>query len=149
MPHTRCGVGKDSAKAHKLVEGLGEIPHYSEGTQMSSDRMPQANRLPGTRRFARFPISLRVTGRAGQSSKKPIQGVVRSIGAGGLMVEFPVQMVAGRAMGLVLQRRHGPLTVKGRVVWASPARRMVRHGFAFLEPQWPGFAMDLFLDENR
>ena len=65
------------------------------------------------------------------------------------MAEFPVQMVPGRAIGLVLQRRHGPLTVRGRVVWTSASRGKIRHGFAFLTPQWPGFAMDLFLDENR
>ena len=101
------------------------------------------------RRYARFPISLPVIGRTGESSRKAVKGMVRSVGAGGLMAEFPVQMMPGRSVGLVLQRRHGPLTVRGRVVWAIPTRRSVRHGFAFLEPQWPGFAMDLFLDENR
>ena len=116
---------------------------------MSNHRAQQAGGLPGARRFARFPISLPVIGRAGQSPKGSIEGTVRSIGAGGLMAEFPVQMVPGRAVGLVLQRRHGPLIVKGRVVWTSATEGTVRHGFAFLEPKWPGFAMDLFLDENR
>ena len=109
----------------------------------------QTGGLPGVRRFARFPISLPVIGRSGQSSEKAIAGVVRSVGAGGLMAEFPVQMVPGQAIGLVLQRRHGPLTVQGRVVWSSATGDTVRHGFAFREPQWPGFAMELFLDENR
>jgi len=116
---------------------------------MSNTMAQQTDGLLGTRRFARFPISLPVVGRAGQCLKQSIQGVVRSIGAGGLMAEFPVQMVPGRAVGLVLQRRHGPLTIRGRVVWTSTTGDTVRHGFAFLEPQWPGFAMDLFLDENR
>jgi hypothetical protein len=116
---------------------------------MTNEMIQEMDGLLGTRRFARFPISLRVIGRDGQSPKEPIQGVVRSIGAGGLMAEFPVQMVPGRTLGLVLQRRHGPLTVKARVVWTSATRGKVRHGFAFVQPQWPGFAMELFLDENR
>ena len=116
---------------------------------MTNEMIQEMDGLLGTRRFARFPISLGVIGRDGQSSKEPIQGVVRSIGAGGLMAEFPVQMVPGRTLGLVLQRRHGPLTVKARVVWTSTTKGKVCHGFAFLEPQWPGFAMELFLDENR
>jgi hypothetical protein len=116
---------------------------------MGAEIVDQKGELLATRRFARFPISLPVIGRAGQSFKKAIQGVVRSIGAGGLMAEFPVQMAPGSAVGLVLQRRHGPLTVKGRVVWTSAMKGTVRHGFEFWEPQWPGFAMELFLDENR
>jgi len=116
---------------------------------MTNEMKQRTDGLLGTRRFARFPISLPVTGRDGQSPREPIQGVVRTIGTGGLMAEFPVKMVPGRTMGLVLRRRHGPLTVRGRVVWTSATRGKVRHGFAFLEPQWPGFAMELFLDENR
>jgi len=121
---------------------------------MRNEMARQMGGLTRTRRFARFRVCMPVIGRAGRSSKTAVQGrtmrgVVRSVGAGGLMVEFPVQMAPGRDIGLVLQRRHGPLTMKGRVVWTSPTRGMVRHGFAFLEPQWPGFAMDLFLDENR
>ena len=103
----------------------------------------------GVRRFARFPVSMPVIGRSGRSPKKSIQGVVRSVGAGGLMVEFPVQMLPGSSVGLVIRTRHGPLTLEGRVVWTSATGDTVRHGFAFLEPKWPGFAMDLFLDENR
>ncbi len=116
---------------------------------MRIDIVQRMGWLPAVRRFARFPISLPVIGRTGPSSKKAIEGVVRSIGAGGLMAEFPVQMVPGSAVGLVLQRRHGPLTVKGRVVWTFATRGTVRHGFEFPEPLWPGFAMELFLDENR
>jgi hypothetical protein len=101
------------------------------------------------RRFTRFPISLRIIGRAGQFSQEEIEGVALNVGAGGLMAEFPVQLPPGSAVGLILQRRHGPLAVEGRVVWTLDSAGVVRHGFAFLEPKWPGFAMDLFLDENR
>jgi hypothetical protein len=116
---------------------------------MSNGLARQTGALLGVRRFARFPISLPVIGRVEQSPKKAIEGVVRTVGDGGLMAEFPVQMVPGSAVGLVLHRRHGPLTVKGRVVWSSSTRGRVCHGLAFRKPQWPGFAMELFLDEHR
>ena len=116
---------------------------------MANADTKQTGGLPEPRRYARFPVSLPVIGRAVQFPQREIEGVVRSISAGGLMAEFPVQMPPGGAVGLVLQTRHGPLTVEGRVVWTSATRGTVRHGFAFPEPKWPGFAMDLFLDENR
>ena len=117
---------------------------------MAAEEARQAGGPPkDIRRFTRFPISLRVIGRAGQSSAAEIEGVARNVGAGGLMAEFPVQLSPGSAVDLVLQRRHGPLVVEGRVVWTLTSAGLVRHGFAFLEPKWPGFAMDLFLDENR
>ncbi|MFI5341715.1 MAG: PilZ domain-containing protein [Candidatus Methylomirabilales bacterium] len=109
----------------------------------------QTDGLPGARRFARFPIALPVIGRVGQSPEQGVAGVVRTVGAGGLMAEFPVRMLPGSAVGLVLQRRHGPLTMEGRVVWTSGTGGKIRHGFAFRTPQWSGFAMDLFLDEHR
>lgn len=95
------------------------------------------------------PIALPVIGRVEQSPKRAVEGVVRTIGAGGPMAEFPVWMRPGSAMDLVLRRRHGPPIVEGRVVWTSATRGRIRHGFAFREPQWPGFALDLFLDEHR
>lgn len=109
----------------------------------------QTGELPEVRRFRRFPVSLPVTGRAGQFPREDIEGVVRNVSAGGLMAEFPVRLLPGSAIGLVLQRRFGPLPLEGRVVWTSESGGTVRHGLAFPEPKWPGFAMDLFLDENR
>jgi len=103
----------------------------------------------GTRRFARLPIALPVIGRVAQSPEQAVAGVVRTVGAGGLMAELPVRIVSGSVVDLVLQRRHGPLTVEGRVVWTSGTGGRIRHGFAFRNPQWSGFAMDLFLDEHR
>jgi len=116
---------------------------------MSNGVPQQTDKRSGARRFARLPITLPVIGRVGQSPKRVIEGVVRTVGAGGLMAEFPMKMVPGRTVDLVLQRRHGPLTVKGRVVWTSATRGRIRHGFAFLEPQWSCFALELFLDERR
>jgi hypothetical protein len=116
---------------------------------MADEDTKQTGGLRETRQFARYPVSLPVIGRAVKTPKKEIRGVVRSLGAGGLMAEFPVRMLPGSAVGLILQTRHGPLTLEGRVVWTSATGGTIRHGFAFLEPKWPGFAMDLFLDENR
>ena len=135
---------------------IGSIDHPKRKCEVkraahmgSNDRGQRVGEPLTKRRFARFPIALPVIGRDGKSSEEAVQGIVRSIGAGGLMAEFLVQMVPGRAIGLVLQRRHGPLIVHGRVVWTSASEGRICHGFAFLTPQWPGFAMDLFLDENR
>lgn len=116
---------------------------------MSHELIQRRDGRSSARRFRRFPIALPVIGRMGQSPKRAIEGVVRTVGAGGLMAEFPVWMRPGSAMGLVLQRRHGPLIVEGRVVWTSATGGRIRHGFAFREPQWSGFALDLFLDEHR
>jgi hypothetical protein len=102
-----------------------------------------------SRRFARLPMALPVIGRVAQSREQAVAGVVRTVGAGGLMAEFPVRMMPGSAVRLVLQRRHGPLTVEGRVVWTSGTGARIRHGLAFRNPQWSGFALDLFLDEHR
>lgn len=121
-----------------------------KGTHMSNGLAQQMGGLLGARRFARFPISLPVIGRVGQSPKRAIEGVVRTVGAGGLMADFPVRMMPGSAVGLVLQRRHGPLTVEGRVVRLDLRNGgRIRHGFAFREPQWSGFALELFLNEYR
>ena len=103
----------------------------------------------GARRFGCLPIALPVIGRVAQSPEQAVAGVVRTVGAGGLMAEFPVRMMPGSAVRLVLQRHHGPLTVEGRVVWTSGTGGRIRHGFAFRTPQWSGFALDLFLDEHR
>lgn len=113
----------------------------------TTDAREPAN-LSQIRRFTRFPVSLPVTGRVVELAEG-IEGMARNVGAGGLMAELPVSLPPGSAVGLVLQRRHGPLLVEARVIWTMASGDMVRHGFAFLEPKWPGFAMDLFLDENR
>jgi hypothetical protein len=118
-------------------------------THMSNGLSQQTDGGTRSRRFARLPIALPVIGRAVQSPKRVIEGVVRTVGAGGLMADFPVRMMPGSAVSLVLQRRHGPLTVEGQVVWTSATRDRIHHGFAFRESQWSGFALELFLDEHR
>ena len=102
----------------------------------------------GRRRYARFPVSLLILVRAKQFPGRGIPGTVRNIGAGGLMAEFPVQMVPGSAMRLLLQTRGGPLTEEGQVVWTAVTPGAVRHGVAFPEPKGQDFAVDLFVTDH-
>ncbi len=106
-------------------------------------------RLPGRRRFGRFPVSLQATGRGAQISEGELHGLVRSVGTGGLMVNFPVELPAGSMIHLVLHTRLGPMPVECRVVWARVTEGTVRHGLAFLESMGRSFATDLFLEEHR
>ncbi len=112
---------------------------------MDADQMSRPSEPLGKRRYARFPVSLAVVGRTRQFPGEAIPGVVRDVGCGGLMAEFPVLMVSGSTLGLELQTRWGPLQVEGRVVWTALAESIVRHGVAFLEPREEDFALDLFV----
>ncbi|MBI4572339.1 MAG: PilZ domain-containing protein [candidate division NC10 bacterium] len=108
---------------------------------------PQENL--GRRRFVRLPVVVPVVGRAVQFPGEEIQGMVRNIAAGGVLVEFPVQMVPGSVVDLVLQTRGGPREMEGKVVWTSAVEGKIHHGIAFPEPKEQTFALELFLHENR
>lgn len=113
------------------------------------DQPPQPASGPTRkRRFARFPVSLPVLARAEHSPGQDVAGTVRDIGAGGLMAEFPVDMVPRSTIRLLLQTRRGPLEMEGRVVWTAATQGMIRHGVAFPEPKHQDFAIDLFLAER-
>jgi hypothetical protein len=105
--------------------------------------------LPGRRRFGRFPISLAALGRSSEIGAKELHGTVRTVGAGGLMVEFPVEVPPGSTIHLVLQIQLGPLPVECRVVWTQASEGRVRHGLAFLEYMGKTFATDLFHEAHR
>jgi hypothetical protein len=106
-------------------------------------------RLPGRRRFGRFPVSLRATGRGPQVGEGELHGMVSSVGSGGLMVNFPVELPPGSTIHLVLHTRLGALPVECRVVWARTVGGTARHGLAFLEAMGHTFPTDLFLGEHR
>jgi hypothetical protein len=57
--------------------------------------------------------------------------VIHNIGTGGLMAEFPVELVRGRAVELTLITRAGSLTLEGRVAWTAAGEGHVRPGVAF------------------
>jgi len=86
---------------------------------------------PCQRRYARFPVLVVVRTRAPQFGGTDVKGVVRNLGAGGLMAEFPGELGRGRAVDLTLETRAGPLTLDGRVVWTAAGEGHVRHRVAF------------------
>jgi hypothetical protein len=87
--------------------------------------------------------------RTTQFPGKDILGMVRNVGAGGLMAEFPVLLMRAGGAQLWLQTQRGSLAVDARVVWNAAGGDMIRHGLAFLTAQGPGLAEDLLQDERR
>lgn len=114
---------------------------------MGSEPERQLDEPLDRRRFVRFAVSLSVIGRARQFVGKELRGRVRNISAGGLMAEFPVEVVPRSTMALVLQSRRGPLEVEGKVMWTSATACKIRHGLAFPERKGPHF-MDLVVAKN-
>ena len=102
----------------------------------------------GHRRFVRLPVSLPVLGRAAQFGATEVPGTVGNLGGGGLLATFPVRIVPGSVVALVLQTRRGVLAVTGVVAWADPPGTQISHGIAFRELRGHDFALDLFHSEN-
>ncbi len=100
------------------------------------------------RRFVRLPVSVPVVSRAAQFGDTELHGMVWNIGGGGLLAKFPVQIVPGSVVDLVLQTHNGPLAVNGQVAWAEPPGTQIGHGIAFREPKGHNIAFDLFSSEN-
>jgi len=100
------------------------------------------------RRFDRKPISLPVIGWAPQFVGTALQGMARYVGGGGMMLEFPVEVVRGSFLRVVLQTPQGPLEVEGEIVWTSFQDGVIRHGLTFPEPKGPDFVA-LVVGEER
>jgi hypothetical protein len=64
------------------------------------------------------------------------------------MAKFPVRIVPGSIVDLVLQTRRGFLAVNGQVAWADPPGTQMGHGIAFRDPRGHVFALALFHSEN-
>jgi hypothetical protein len=101
-----------------------------------------------TRRFEGVPVSLAVIGWAPQFLGTALQGMARYASEVGMMLEFPVEVVRGTVLRVVLQTPQGPLEVEGEIVWTSFHGRVIRHGLAFPEPKGPDF-VDLVVGEKR
>ncbi len=99
--------------------------------------------LASQRRFPRVAVGWPVYALALQFPGRTLQGMVRNLSRGGLLAEFPVELVPGSRLELTLETPHGPLHETGRVVWESASGDVVHHGIAFLEPKGPGFRPDL------
>ncbi len=141
MEATREG-GRAADEKREVLEGLGTPPAREE-------RVSERSQEVGHRRYVRLPVAVPVVGRADQFGETELQGTVRTVSGGGLMAEFPVQIVPGTVMALVLQTRHGPLPVTGQIAWTGPPSDAIRHGVAFSEPKGHAFALTLFLEANR
>jgi CheY-like chemotaxis protein len=95
----------------------------------------------GQRRFARFPVAVAVTGQALQFPDRSLEGTVRDISRGGLMAEFPVELVPGSRIQLSLSMPSGAIQDTGRVIWATRIAQLFRHGVAFPEVKPRDFAV--------
>ncbi len=115
---------------------------------MGGEGEGQMREIAWRRRFARFPVSLPVIGQAPERNEEEFRGTLCDVGAGGMMMELPLEVVPGSEMRAVLQTRRGPVEVEGRVIWTRATGAGVRHGLAFPEPKDRDFAVDLFLAEN-
>jgi len=102
----------------------------------------------GHRRFVRFPVTMPMLARAPQYPGKVLSGMVRDIGRGGVMAEFPVELVPGSQLRLILHTRTGPLDRAGTVVWTKSQEGCVQHGIAFPEPEPRNFAVHLYRQEH-
>lgn len=91
------------------------------------------------RRFGRVPVNLPVTGWTQQFQGTALPGTVRYLSEGGVMVEFPVELLRGSLVRLALPTRQGVLEVEGKVVWIAAQGNLTQHGLAFLEPQGADF----------
>lgn len=111
-------------------------------------RAHPTRRVTRRRRFVRVPVFLPVIGRAPQFQDMAFHGTVRSVGPGGLMVEFPVAVVRGSIVRLALQTGFGPLEIEGQVAWTATNGGTTRHGLAFPEPKGLDLAADLPVAED-
>ncbi len=99
--------------------------------------------LARRRRFPRVAITCPVLARVPQFPGRDLRGIVRNVSRGGLLAEFPVELVLGSRVELTLETPQGPHPETGRVVRAIASGDVVRHGIAFLQPKGPGFRPEL------
>ncbi len=99
--------------------------------------------LASQRRFPRVAVTCPVLARVPQFPGRTLRGVVRNLSRGGLLAEFPVELVVGSEVEFTLETPRGALPETGRVVWESASGDLVHHGIAFLEPKGPGFRPNL------
>ena len=97
------------------------------------------------RRCLRFPVALRVIALSSGGQTREFHGVVRNVGAGGLMAEFPALLGPGSVIDLLLQTRRGLMDLAARIVWSAASNGPVCHGLAFSLPRDESFAVGLFV----
>lgn len=103
------------------------------------------------RRYLRLPIRVPAVSRipAGPQEVREVQGTVRYISAGGLMLELPTYIPPATHVGVTIQAKAGPVPVEGQVIWARAWGSEFQHGLAFPQPKDADFAINLFIEESR
>jgi len=122
----------------------------AESDAATADEGDQEGGRGYIRRFKRVPVALPVIGQAPQFQGTELRGMARYVGAGGMMVEFAVEVVQGTVLRVIFSTPRGPLEVEGKIVWTSSHSHggVIRHGMAFPEPRDPGF-VDLVVGEHQ
>ncbi len=118
-------------EAPEVLQGTGGPEKYLDG-----------------RRFVRYPLYLPVLGLGSQLDQGELLGIVRNVSAGGMMVEFPVELVPGTGLDLALLTQNGPVEVEARTVWTTAIRGTVRHGLVFPQPKDSDFAVALHVEQS-
>ena len=100
-------------------------------------------RYAEARRYDRVQVAIPVVGRAPQFLDTALPGTARYVSEGGMMVEFPAEIVRGTVLRVILPTAQGPLEVTGEVVWTNVHGSVVQHGLAFPEAKDPDFVVRL------
>ncbi len=135
------------AAAEKHIDQELNRQVYPEAPEVGG-RMGGAEKYQVGRRFPRFPLYLPVLGLGSQLDQGELLGIVRNVSAGGMMVEFPVELVPGTGLDLALLTQNGPVEVEARTVWAAAGQGTVRHGLAFPQPKDYDFAVALHVEQT-
>jgi hypothetical protein len=138
-------VAIEAAKKHLDQEHGRRI--HRRGSPGRDEHTQQTSGAAEKRQFARVPVSLPVVGRAPQFREMALHGVVRSAGAGGMMVELPVEVVPGSTLRVFLQTDRGPIKMEGKVVWTAATEGATRHGLTFRKRKGLNFIEDLVAGE--
>jgi hypothetical protein len=118
-----------------------------EGTPGSTEEIQEAGPASKIRRFERISVSLPAVGWAPQFPGMQLRGG-RHIAAGGLMVEFPVEVVPGSTLRVLLETRQPTREVEGKVVWTAAIANTIRHGVCFPESQGLEFLDEYCHDDD-
>ena len=96
-----------------------------------------------TRRFGRLAVALPAVCRIAGLKDLVLLGTVRTVGDGGMAVEFPGKLPAGSFLRVAVQLQPRPIEVECRLLYTAPGPGTVIHGLAFTEPKPRGFAVAL------
>ena len=100
-----------------------------------------------TRRFGRHAVTLPAVAYVSQMDAGVLLGTVRTIGDGGMLAEFSIEIPKGSLVRVSVQLPLASLELEAQVVWVAKNETVVRHGLAFTAPKPRGFASTLSLNK--